>query len=128
MILNQSIPSQMNQSYYNKTLFKRRKMPSSSQLGCVYLLQTLKSYPDMMLSDTLPPFIHRTHNGMGSQNNSPTSPTQKNRISEPLAICKSIMQIYATRTWESNNFLWRTIEMEQSRLREEVCIQGHQFD
>jgi hypothetical protein len=43
---------------HEKCLFKRRQRYNGWQLSCYYLLQTLRSYPEMMLYDALPPFIH----------------------------------------------------------------------
>ncbi|KFY15592.1 hypothetical protein V492_01885 [Pseudogymnoascus sp. VKM F-4246] len=72
-------------------LFRRRERSFGSQLSCYYLLQTLRSYPKMLLSDSLPPFIHKNCGGVGGRNavaSSMDSPSPS--LEEPLAICKSI--------------------------------------
>lgn len=101
-------------------LFRRRERSFGSQLSCYYLLQTLRSYPKMMLSNSLPSFIHERCGGFGSMaliaglNESPRP------LPEPLAICKSIMCMYFSKTSESTSFVWRTIETELNRLGAQV--------
>jgi hypothetical protein len=102
-------------------LFRRRKRSFGSQLSAYYLVQTLRSYPKMMLSKTLPPFIHENSGRFGNcgfVEGSMDSPSPL--LLEPLAICKSIMGMYFSKTSESTSFVWRTIEMELNRLDMEV--------
>ncbi|KAH8797350.1 hypothetical protein F5884DRAFT_815101 [Xylogone sp. PMI_703] len=125
-LTDQSIPASMpiTPSYYSKSLYKRRRIPFNSQLGCVFLIEALRSYPRMMLSEILPPFIHPTCSGMSQGNVPEISSEQMNSMKEPLTTCKTIIQIYSTRRWETNSFLWRAIEMEQARL----CSEHANFD
>ncbi len=104
-------------------LFRRRERSFGSQLSCYYLIQTLRSYPKMMLSGTLPPFIHEKCGILGSRdlfNGSMESPDTL--LQEPLAICKSIVCMYFSKTSGSTSFVWRTIEMELNRLSMEVSV------
>ena len=104
-------------------LFRRRERSFGSQLSCYYLLQTLRSYSKVMLSDTLPPFIHENCGGFGSRGLVPGwIPPPSPLLPAPLAICKSIMCMYFSKTSESTSFLWRTIEMELNRLDTAVCV------
>ncbi|WAO96876.1 Zn(2)-C6 fungal-type domain-containing protein [Fusarium falciforme] len=69
------------------------------------VLQTLYAFPQMMLRrKTFPPFIH-------PQWHEPCLP-------EALANCMSIAQLFAARTPETRAFLWRTINTEEQRFRE----------
>ncbi|RSL49951.1 hypothetical protein CEP54_012181 [Fusarium duplospermum] len=69
------------------------------------VLQTLYAFPQMMLRrKTFPPFIH-------PQWHEPCLP-------EILANCMSIAQLFAARTPETRAFLWRTINAEEQRFRE----------
>jgi hypothetical protein len=102
-------------------LFRRRNRSFGSQLSAYYLLQTLRSYPKIMLSKTLPPFIHGnggifSNRGLVVGSIDSSTPL----LLEPLAICKSIMGMYFSKTSESTSFVWRTIEMELNRLDMEV--------
>ena len=69
-----------------------------------------------MLSDTLPPFIHHIWRDVDNTGFLRT----EFPLTEPLAICKSIMHMYSSKTKESSAFVWRTIEMELTRLDKEV--------
>lgn len=78
-----------------------------------FITRILGSYPKMMLRRTsLPPFIHPFSYRQ--------SDTANPSLPEPLAICMSIASMFAVRTSESSNFLWRTIKTEQQRLTKEV--------
>jgi hypothetical protein len=104
-------------------LFRRRERSFGSELSCYYLLQTLRSYPKMLLSDSLPPFIHKNCGGVGGRNavaSSMESPSPS--LEEPLAICKSIMCMFYSKTSETTSFVWRTIEMELNRINIEVSV------
>jgi len=102
-------------------LFRRKKRSFGSQLSAYYLVQTLRSYPKMMLFKTLPPFIHKNSGRFGDRGcvaGSMDSPSPL--LLEPLAICRSIMAMYFSKTSESTCFIWRTLEMELNRLDMEV--------
>jgi hypothetical protein len=102
-------------------LFRRRKRSFGSQLSAYYLVQTLRSYPKMMLSKTLPPFVHENSGRFGNRGFVAGSMDSPNPLLlEPLAICKSIMGMYFSKTSESTSFVWRTIDMELNRLDMEV--------
>jgi hypothetical protein len=91
-------------------------------VGRAYITSTLLSYTRMMMSDDdrLPPFIHPNL----------CSPEDiKNRSSnslgvaapEPLAVCSSIMRMYAAKSSSNSAFIWRTIQLEQQKIELEVC-------
>jgi hypothetical protein len=105
---------------YKRSLFTRRSQSIGSQLGCGYLLHTLRSYPYLMLSDTLPPFIHHIYRDFDNTGFPRTTGRTASTLTEPLAICKSIMHMYSSKTKESSAFVWRTIQMELTRLDKEV--------
>lgn len=71
------------------------------------VLQTLYAFPQMMLRrKTFPPFIHPHWH--------------ESCLPEILANCMSIAQLFAARTPETRSFLWRTINAEEQRFRENV--------
>ena len=96
-------------------LFRRRERSFGSQLSAYFLLQTLRSYPKMMLAGTLPPFIHDYGVSVNDSTQAPDA-----FFLEPLAICKSIMCMYFSKSSSSTSFVWRTIDLELSRLETEV--------
>ncbi|KAH7131346.1 hypothetical protein EDB81DRAFT_808394 [Dactylonectria macrodidyma] len=84
-------------SYHNPTL-KR---------AATLIVHTLYAFPQMMLRrQTFPPFIHPHWH--------------KSCLPEKLASCMSISQLFAARTPETRVFLWRTINLEEQRFRDEV--------
>ncbi len=104
-------------------LFRRRERSFGSQLSCYYLLQTLRSYPKMMLSGAFAPFIHENCGVFSSRDLVTGSMESPNPLlPEPLAICKSIMCMYFSKTSESTSFIWRTIETELNRLHVDVSV------
>jgi hypothetical protein len=107
---------------HGKALFRRRQRFIGSQLSCHYLLQTLQSYPKMMLSDTLPPFIHEKCGGFDNRHSLFGSIETQLPLKEPLAVCKNVMHMYFSKTKESTSFVWRTIETELIRLSIEVSF------
>jgi hypothetical protein len=107
---------------HGKGLFRRRQRFIGSQLSCHYLLQTLQSYPKMMLSDTLPPFIHEKCGGFDNMHSLFGSIETQLPLKEPLAVCKNVMHMYFSKTKESTSFVWRTIETELIRLSIEVSF------
>ena len=61
----------------------------------------------MLRKETFPPFIHSSYCLHGE-------------MPKALVNCMSIVQMFSTRTSASNEFVWRTIRMEQERLWVEV--------
>ncbi|KAH8674627.1 hypothetical protein BGZ60DRAFT_404421 [Tricladium varicosporioides] len=84
-----------------------------AQNNATLLMQSLRSFPAMVLrKETFPPLIH-SHNALLPPSNNACLPA-------PLAICMSIAQIFASRTPETQDFLWSTIRSEQQRLADQI--------
>lgn len=84
-----------------------------SQRSTTLLLQALRALPRMMLRrQTFPPFIHPHWHR-------PSTAT-RTAVPEPLANCMSVAHIFASSTFETKPFLWRTIRAEQRRFIDEV--------
>lgn len=82
------------------------KHPTLKQAATL-IVHTLYAFPQMMLRrQTFPPFIHPHWH--------------KPCLPEKLASCMSIAQLFVARTPETRIFLWRTIEAEEQRFRDEV--------
>ena len=90
----------------------------SVMIGLHFILQNIKAYPALLLNELEPPpFIHKAclmsdderNAGLG---NSP--------ISDHLAICRNIVQMYQTKTPQTQAFISRTISAEVQRFVEEV--------
>jgi hypothetical protein len=91
-----------------RALPTRKIVKTGSEMSVTFVRQILSSYPGMMLrKETFPPFIHSSYCLHG-------------QMPQPLANCMSIVQMFSTRTPASNEFVWRTIRMEQERLWVEV--------
>lgn len=104
-------------------LFRRREKSFGSQLSGYYLLQTLRSYPRMILSSTLPAFIHEKCGSLGARGLVVGSIESSDLLlPEPLANCKSIMSLYFSETAGSTSFVWKIIDMELDRLGTEVSF------
>jgi hypothetical protein len=90
-----------------------------SQLGQGFLLQNIRTYPKMLLgSSNLPPFIHGCA-FQGSESDVELLTFPENAM-EPLAVCRSIIQMYLMKTKQTSPFIWRTVASERKRLEEEV--------
>ncbi|KAH8799790.1 hypothetical protein F5884DRAFT_117223 [Xylogone sp. PMI_703] len=89
----------------------RTFISTSSHRSSTFMIRVLRSYPRMMLRPgTFPPFIHPHYcGGSYDEIHEPT-------LTEPLAISKSIAQMFTSRTKQNTAFMWRTIRMEQERL------------
>lgn len=110
-------------------LFRRRQRSFGSQLSCYYLLQTLRSYPRMISLGALPPFIHPNCGSFGSRNLVASSmEATDSPLQEPLANCKSILYLYFSKAVASTSFVWRTIDMELTRIGTEVSLFAFLFN
>ncbi|KAH6884269.1 hypothetical protein B0T10DRAFT_493834 [Thelonectria olida] len=70
------------------------------------IVQALSAFPQMMLRrETFPPFIHPYWH--------------QQSLPEKLASCMSISQLFVSRTPDTRPFLWRVIEAEEMRFRNE---------
>lgn len=75
-----------------------------------FINRVLRAYPKMMVSGNgLPPFIH-------------SSSLIPGRISEALANCKGIVEMYKTMTPENRHFIMKTIAQEHERILQQVPI------
>jgi hypothetical protein len=80
---------------------------SSLQHASRVIMQMLYAYPQMMLRrQTFPPFIHPHWH--------------QKHLPETLGNCMSIAQLFASRTPETEPFLWKMISAEQDRFRDKV--------
>ena len=79
------------------------------------IIQSLRSFPTMMLrKETFPWFIHH-HSHLLSQTAAATQP-------EALSTCMSVAQMFASRTFETKPFIWRTIKNEHRHFVTEVSV------
>lgn len=109
-----------------KTIIEKRDSragPHGSVLGRTYCISILRAYPEMMCCDNgpLPPFIHLQSRPPSLQLDSNSA----ERLPEPLAICSSIMRMYQARSPGNLNFIWRTIQVESTRIENEVSATLH---
>jgi hypothetical protein len=85
----------------------RNIVKTGAEMSAIFIRRILGSYPNMMQrKDTFPPFIH-------------PSCCKDDQMPEALTNCMSIVQMFSTRTKDNAKFLWRTVRMEQDRLRHE---------
>ena len=93
--------------------------------GCRKLIiASVRAYPRMVTRlDNLPPFIHplacRLHYRQGNAMPPDSSPVTLSPL-KPMAACINIAHMFNARTTSSDPFLWRTIESEHSRIKDEV--------
>ncbi|KAH8669456.1 hypothetical protein BGZ60DRAFT_35522 [Tricladium varicosporioides] len=103
------------------TLFLRRQQSFGSQIGGDFLLQTLKSYPRVLLSNNLPLFIHQNVRALRNlcvtrPNTTETQPTQP---AESLDICRTMVQIHSSKSKELSASVWRAIDLDLNRFTEQ---------
>ena len=83
---------------------------SQAQHNADIIIQSLRSFPTMMIrKETLPWFIHPHLSAPG-----------ENGLSEALSNCMSIAQMFSSRTSETKSFLCRTMAAEHRRIQSEV--------
>ena len=107
----QIIQIQQAISLYNvRSLILRPKVRSGGQRITNLILQTLISYPRIILQhNTLPPFIH------------PQSLSFDNDT-EPLANCISLMRMISRGARESRKLFWKNVRLECERFCDEVRL------
>jgi hypothetical protein len=90
-----------------------RKDRPHAQHNADIIIQSLRAFPTMMLrKETFPWFIHpHTHLLFKSTDGA---------LPEALSNCMSIAQLFASRTAETNKFLWRAIRVEYHGFVEKV--------
>jgi hypothetical protein len=93
--------------------FIHSNLPTGSQIGRTFLMQTIRSYATLLATSTLPPFIH----SVSLPTYGPSLPS-----SAPLEICKSIISLYASKTAATSPFIWRAITMEKDRFMKEFEV------
>ncbi|KAH6849930.1 hypothetical protein B0I37DRAFT_370254 [Chaetomium sp. MPI-CAGE-AT-0009] len=93
------------------SLVPRPKLGPKTQRTASLILQTLKSYPLMMLQhDSLPPFIHaRMMASSGAENDN----------MEPLNNCISLLHMIRSGVPGSRKLFWRNVRMECERFYQE---------
>ncbi|CAM1508646.1 Fc.00g054940.m01.CDS01 [Cosmosporella sp. VM-42] len=89
------------------TLIHLRHGNPASKYAASLISNILSAFPQMMLRrQTFPPFIHPYW--------------YSSTLPEKLSVCMSIAQLFAARTPETRPFLWRVIETEEQRFRDEM--------
>ncbi|KAM0331271.1 hypothetical protein ACHAQA_002941 [Verticillium albo-atrum] len=77
-----------------------RHISPAARVNCNLILQTLRSFPTMMLRrSTFPPFIHPGDGPLPAR----------------LASCMGVAAMFASRTDDTRPFLWRAVREEQER-------------
>jgi hypothetical protein len=100
---DEGVTQQMASADLTHLRFQNPTMKQAASL----IVHALSAFPQMMLRrHTFPPFIHPYWH-------QPSLP-------EKLASCMSIAQLFGARTPETRPFLWRAIEAEERRFRNEV--------
>ncbi|KAK2752568.1 hypothetical protein FQN55_006681 [Onygenales sp. PD_40] len=123
--LSQGTLDWSNPAFSTSDLAIHPKRPSTSYLSYIaihdptaqrnasYILQMIRSFPQMMLRKaTFPPFIHSQ--GFGNTNHPERS------LPEPIGNCMSLVQSFYWRTAETKEFVWKMIRKEQCRLSDEA--------
>ena len=103
-----------------RLLSHREYLSVTSHLNAKVALGILKSYPKMILEGSLPPFLHHCYSACEEGDIFNLHCQREIRFPEALANCKSILQVYFSKTKENSAFVWRMIHSEQRRLRREV--------
>jgi hypothetical protein len=95
-------------------LLKRTLTSPVASANAQFLLQTLRTYPRMMLrKDTYPPLVHAySHNDQHANSS----------IEDPLSVCINIIQLFYSKSTQSSPFVWRSIRFEQERLYNQVIV------
>ncbi|CAG9976208.1 unnamed protein product [Clonostachys byssicola] len=106
--LDEAALAQLTEAVDEPATLTALKQPSpEAEASATIVMYCIRSYPQMMLRrQTFPPFIH------------PHWHTEK--LPENLINCMSIAQLFVTRTPENSPFLWRTINNEVSRFKNEA--------
>ena len=100
-------------------LTERKAATMEHWLTAMSMLGTFQSYPAMMCDGVQsPPFIHPCIHGMDAGE----AGAHNINYPEPLAICAGLVQMHNTKTIGNNDYVWRTIHLEQQRLHSEVCL------
>jgi Fungal Zn(2)-Cys(6) binuclear cluster domain len=94
----------------HRSPFIQSYVSSSSQIGRIFLLQSIQSYATILATSNFPPFIHSA----SLPTHGPSLPS-----SAPLEICKSIVCLYKAKTPSTSPFIWRSVKMEKDRLMNE---------
>ena len=91
-----------------------------------HIMYILRSYPLMLTRpDSLPPFIHIWGCGRHFDGRETAPAHDHSSVGfgplHPLAACISIAHMFNSRTPNSDEFIWRTIESEQRQIVDQVC-------
>ena len=97
-------------SHIVRSLTQRPKPRAGAQRIANLMLHILKSYPKMLIRDTLPPFIHPhlISSDVGEKN------------MEPLTNCISLVHMISTGVQGCRKLFWKNVRLECERLCEEV--------
>jgi len=95
-----------------RRLLRRTMASPVASANGQFILQTLRTYPRMMLrTSTYPPLVHASSTNNQNANTS---------IEDPLSVCINIIQLFYSKTNQSSPFVWRSIKFEQERLYSQV--------
>lgn len=98
-------------TFTSRSLIQRPRMEAGSQRSANLMLQTLISYPRMMLRHkTIPPFIHPWF----------TSLAKENDDMEPLNNCISLMNMVSGGVRGVRKLFWRNVQQECRRFSDDV--------
>ena len=122
-------PSDLQLSVLRPAINGREKWVSQpSWSGCGQLIMAMiRPFPRMMTqSDSLPPFVHPISSGLYINRENPwrveLAPLETFSPPKPLAACISICHIFTSRTANSEEFLWRTVDNEHQQIIDEVSV------
>lgn len=110
-------PLQTIPPMYHAILSRRQSQNFGTSLMINHLLATISTFPNMLSTQTLPPFIHRY---CWSPSVDSHLPNKKHEVPEPLANCISFIPMFSSKTSASNTFVMRTLFTEVQRLHIEV--------
>ena len=111
-IVTENTPAKQN-SNSNHPATASQIQQARAQLSADVIIQSLRAFPTMMLRrETLPWFIH-AQSQLLSKAATPALP-------EAMSTCMGIAQMFASKTRESEPFLWRTIRSEYRRFVDQV--------
>ena len=101
----------------NVHVARARNERSHAECNADLVVHSWRAFPTMMLRrETLPWFIHPRSRAQSTPSNDADS------MPEAITTCMGIAQMFASRTPETKQFLWRTIEREYQRFVTNVSL------
>jgi hypothetical protein len=104
-----------------RAFFPKRQRYRQLSLTRKYVICTLNTYPQMLLSSKeLPPFVHTQ---LQSSSTDVRLNVSRTSSIDPWATCVGITAMWSVKNRHNTTFIWRSIRSEQERLYEEVRFQ-----